>query len=242
MDEVPVDEAFAWLLGRDHKPALIIFDCDGVLIDSEPATNRVVAEVLTELGWAMDAVEAYDRFVGMSFYSMQPVIETRLGRSLGAGWVDDLVTRLVGVLASEVETVPGARETLEGVSALGLPWRIASNSSHTEMAAKFTRTGLAELVAGRLHSAVDVIAAGGRGKPAPDLFLAAAGIEGVAPERCLVIEDSVAGVTAAVAAGMGCLGFDPHAGGAMLRAAGAMPIHRLDHVPMLLRALLERSA
>jgi HAD superfamily hydrolase (TIGR01509 family) len=217
---------------------LVIFDCDGVLIDSEPLCDRVVAAHLTGLGWAMTPAECHHNFFGMSFYDMQPMIEANLGRSLGDAWVDELVIRLTAVLAAEVEPVPGAHEALRAVSGLGLPWRIASNSSHTEMAAKFGRAGLAELVAGRVHSAVDVIAAGGRGKPAPDVFLAAAAAEGVPPAHCVVIEDSVHGVRGAVAAGMACLGFAPDGPDDALSAAGATLFHSLFDLPALLRARL----
>ena len=118
---------------------------------------------------------------------------------------------------------------------MGLPWRIASNSSHAELQVKFGRNGLADLVAGRLHSHHDVP----RGKPAPDLFLAAAAAEGVAPACCLVIEDSVPGVRAAIAARMTCLGFCPDDDGAHLLAEGAAPFHSLHDLPTLLRAALE---
>jgi beta-phosphoglucomutase-like phosphatase (HAD superfamily) len=221
---------------------LIIFDCDGVLIDSEPLTNRIVAEILTEAGWPMTAAECYRRFIGLSFYDMQPLIETQLNRPLGATWIDDLVVRLTAALATEVEPVEGARAALEATTALGLPWRVASNSSHTEMAAKFRRAGLAELVAGRVHSAVDLIALGGRGKPAPDLFLAAAAAEGIEPGACLVVEDSIAGIRGARAAGMDCLGFSPDGDGGGLRDAGALPFHALDALPALLHAALEVAA
>ena len=222
------------------RPAigLVIFDCDGVLIDSEPLCDRVVAAELTELGWPMSPDECHHRFIGSSFYDMQPMIELVLGRGLGAAWVDDLVTRLTAVLAAEVEAVPGALEALTGMSELGLPWRIASNSSHTEMAAKFGRTGLSALVAGRLHSVEDVIAAGGRGKPAPDLFLATAAAEGVEPACCIVIEDSIHGVRAAAAAGMACLGFAPAGPDPALQAAGAALFRSMFDVPHLVRARL----
>jgi HAD superfamily hydrolase (TIGR01509 family) len=229
-------------LARRRKLALVIFDCDGVLIDSEPLTDCVVAEVLTEHGWPITPAECHRRFLGLSFYDMQPMIETWLHRPLGADWIDRLVARLTAALAAEVEPVPGARYALEATTALGLAWRIASNSSHTEMAAKFTRAGLTDLVAGRVHSAVDVIAAGGRGKPAPDLFLAAAAAQGVAPDACLVIEDSIAGVRGAVTAGMACLGFSPADDGSRLRAEGAVPFHALHALPDLLREAIEGAA
>jgi beta-phosphoglucomutase-like phosphatase (HAD superfamily) len=104
------------------------------------------------------------------------------------------------------------------------------------MGAKFARAGFAELVAGRVHSAFDVIAAGGRGKPAPDLFQAAAAAAGVAPSGCLVVEDSVPGARAARAAGMTCLGFSPGGDGAALAAEGALLFRHLDELPRLLRA------
>ena len=221
---------------------LLIFDCDCVLIDSEPLCDRVVAEDLTALGWAMTPLESSRLFLGTSFYDMRPMIEARLGRPLAPDWVSSLVAKLTAVLAAEVEAMPGARDVLEATSALGLPWRIASNSSHQEMQAKFIRTGLHDLVAGRLHSADDVIVRGGRGKPAPDLFLAAAASAGIAPESCLVIEDSLHGVRAAEAAGMQCLGYCPHDNGTHLQAAGAIPFHHLPLLPDLLRVALEAGA
>jgi beta-phosphoglucomutase-like phosphatase (HAD superfamily) len=217
---------------------LVIFDCDGVLIDSEPLCDRVVAAELTELGWSITPAECHHRFVGMSFYDMQPLIEAKLDRSLGAAWVDDLVARLTAVLRTEVKPVPGAAEALAAAITLDLPYRIASNSSHTEMDAKFACAGLTELVAGRLHSAVDIIAAGGRGKPAPDIFLAAAAAEGVPPEHCLVIEDSLLGVRGAIAAGMQCLGFSPSGDNAALRSIGAALFHSMFDLPALLHARL----
>lgn len=217
---------------------LVIFDCDGVLIDSEPLCDRVVAAELTERGWAMTAADCHRQFLGMSFHDMQPIIEAKLQRLLGADWVDALVVRLCAVLAAEVELIPGAREVLQAVTTMGLRWVVASNSSHTEMAAKFGRTGLTHLVAGRLYSATDVIAAGGRGKPAPDLFLSAAAAEGAHPAECLVIEDSPPGVRAAVAAGMACVGFSPSGHGDTLRAAGATLFHAMADLPALVRARL----
>ena len=221
---------------RQTRLELVIFDCDGVLIDSEALCDRVVAAELTALGWALSAEQCGRRFIGMSFHDMCPVIEEHLGRDLPGDWVGTVVAKVATVMANEVEMVPGARIVLESMDDLGLAWRVASNSSHLEMQAKFSRTGLLPLVSGRLHSADDVIARGGRGKPAPDLFLAAA--SGVSPDACLVIEDSLHGVCAAAAAGMQCLGFSRHDAGERLAAGGAVPFHDLAALPALFRAAL----
>jgi HAD superfamily hydrolase (TIGR01509 family) len=232
------EAAAAFLRARRRPLEMVIFDCDGVLIDSEGLCNRVVAELLTADGWPMTGEECEHRFVGMSFHAMQPVIEARLGRSLGESWIDRVVAVVTDAMAREVEPMPGAREAIDAVAAFGLKWRVASNSSHMEMAAKFGRVGWMHLVEGRLHSAVDAIAAGGAGKPAPDIYLAAAAADGVAPTHCLVIEDSVAGATAAREAGMTCLGLAPGGQDMALRAAGAIPFRSMHDLPELLRAAL----
>lgn len=211
---------------------LVIFDCDGVLVDSETPSNRVVAEEVTKLGWPLSTEESLSRFMGSSLSSMVPTIEAHTGRTVPEGWVDYLVERLVDVLGREVEAMPGAADLLRAVTGLGLPYRVASNSSHEEMRAKFDRTGLAPLVEGRIHSARDV----GVPKPAPDLFLAAAAAEGVPPGACVVIEDSLPGVRAAKAAGMACIALDPRGDAPLLRAEGAAVVRALSEVPALLRA------
>jgi HAD superfamily hydrolase (TIGR01509 family) len=224
--------------GRSAELRLVIFDCDGVIVDSEPVANRMVAEALAALGWAVTSAEADRLFLGMTLTDMVPVIERRIGRALPPEWRSDLMQRLVAALEQEAEPVAGALEALRGVSALGVPWRIASNSSHEEMRAKFARLGISDLVSGRVHSHRDV----GRGKPEPDLFLAAAAAEKVAPAACVVIEDSPLGVRAAAAAGMDCLGFAPHSDGAALRALGAVPFGSMFDVPALVAAALRRTA
>ena len=221
------------LLARRTAPLrLVIFDCDGVLVDSEPPTNRVIAHDLTALGWPMTPDDAERTFLGMTSEAMIPVVEARLGIRLPDDWLAGFIERLIAVFETEVEPIPGAVETLRARSEMHVPWRVASNSSHAEMAAKFRRIGIAHLVPGRLHSHHDVP----NGKPAPDLYLAAAAAEGVAPAECLVVEDSARGVTAAVAAGMQCLGLVQHGDGAALRAAGAVPFHSMFELPALVEA------
>jgi len=211
---------------------LVIYDCDGVLVDSEPVANAVVAAELTALGWAMTAHEADGHFLGLTFTDMQPIIEERLGRVLTPAWKQGLVQKVIDAMAEGVGPIAGAVEALHATTALGLPWRVASNSSHEEMHVKFGRLGIRNLVAGRVHSHRDVA----RGKPAPDLFLATAAAQGVAPEECLVIEDSVPGATAAAAAGMDCLGYAPHHDGSRLRAVGAVPFRSMFDLPAYLAA------
>jgi HAD superfamily hydrolase (TIGR01509 family) len=225
------------LMRRRRTPLrLVIFDCDGVLVDSEPVANRVVAQELTALGWPMTPQEADGHFLGLTFTDMQPLIETRLGRPLAEHWKQSLVQKVIDAMAAEVGPIDGAVAALHATSALGLPWRVASNSSHEEMAVKFARLGITALVAGRIHSHRDVA----RGKPAPDLFLAAAAAEAVAPEHCVVIEDSVPGATAARAAGMDCLGYAPHHDGTRLRAVGAVPFRSMHDLPAILAAGTQR--
>jgi HAD superfamily hydrolase (TIGR01509 family) len=202
------------------RPELIIFDCDGVLIDSEGVASGVTAASLSALGWEMTAEEALHRFLGMSIVDIEPLVAAHIGRPVPAGWREALARELVVALERGARLIPGAREMLLRVDELRIPWRVASNSSDEEMRVKFAKTGLSDLVEGKCFAA----AGNGKPKPAPDVFLAAAG--GVSPGRCLVVEDSSLGVTGAVAAGMVCYGFDRHGDGGALLAAGAAGVLR----------------
>jgi HAD superfamily hydrolase (TIGR01509 family) len=214
-----------------EKLRLVIFDCDGVLVDSEGPSNRLVAAEITALGLPMTAEESIDRFVGRRLSDIPPMIEPLLGHPVPPDWVGSLRRKLLAVLQDEVEAMPGAHDALRAVAAMGLPYRIASNSSHEEMAVKFARVAMTDLVEGRTHSARDVRA----GKPAPDVFLHAAAAAGVPPAACLVIEDSVPGALAARAAGMACVGLAPRGDDPALRAAGAVLIRSFDELPAILR-------
>ena len=222
------------LSARRGTIGLVIFDCDGVLVDSEPVANRVIAEFITAAGWPITGEECEHRFVGLNLEAMIPIVEANLGKPLPPHWVTDLTENLVQVLARESKPIEGAIAALHGVTALGLPWRIASNSSHAEMNAKFACLGITDLVAGKLHSYTDVP----HGKPAPDLFLAAAAAQAMPPSRCIVIEDSVTGAQAAAAAGMTCLGFAPNGDGAGLKAQGAHIFTSMADLPALLPVAL----
>lgn len=229
------------LMSRSARLRMVIYDCDGVLIDSEPIASRVCAEEISILGWRMNAAECHARFLGMSLPDMQPVIEAALGRTLAPAWMAFLADRLVETLGREAVLMDGAEIVLRATSALGLDWRIASNSGPEELRAKFSCTGLSALVEGRVHSAGDVIARGGRGKPAPDLFLAAASASGIAAESCIVVEDSLPGMRAARDAGMACFAFVPQddcADRGAIAELGAVPVTSLRHLPPLFGAML----
>jgi beta-phosphoglucomutase-like phosphatase (HAD superfamily) len=212
---------------------LVIFDCDGVLVDSEPASHRVLMAEAARLGWDVRPEDAR-RFIGLRWTDLRPVFEGATGQDLGADWPLRMQSLVIKAMRGNVRAIEGAAEALRATAALGLPYRIASNSSHEEMAIKFAATGLSELVAGRVHSARDV----GVGKPAPDLFLAAAAAEGVPPKACLVLEDSRPGVTAALAAGMRCVAYLPEGDPDQLVALGATGLRSLRDFGGLLRSVL----
>ena len=217
---------------------LVIFDCDGVLVDSEGIANRIIARELTAIGWAMSPEEADRLFLGMTLPGMVPMIEAKIGRPIPADFGETLRVAFEVALAREVEAIPGAIAALDGVTALGLPWRVASNSSHAEMEVKFARLGILDRVRGRTHSYQDVA----HGKPAPDVFLAAAAAEGVSPAECIVIEDSTTGMRAARAAGMDCLAYAPHGNEDAFRALGAVPFNPMADLPRLISHALRKAA
>jgi HAD superfamily hydrolase (TIGR01509 family) len=174
---------------------LVMFDCDGVLVDSERISVRIDVRVLGELGWPMSEAEVVERFVGRSESYMVGEIERHLGHPLGDGWEDGFQHLYREAFEAELEPVAGVTDALD---AIDLATCVASSSSHERLERTLALTGLLEHFRGRIFSADDVV----NGKPAPDLFLHAAAAMGVPPARCAVVEDSVFGVEAARAAGM----------------------------------------
>jgi HAD superfamily hydrolase (TIGR01509 family) len=209
------------LARRDQPIDLVIFDCDGVLIDSEGVASIVLSRELRRLGWMISPEECETEFLGTSLPDIITKTEAVIGRPVPADFGVQFSAAMIVALAEDVEAIPGAIEVLERLTEAGMPWRVASNSSHDEMAVKFARTGMVEIVAGRQHSAEDMMRLGLNGKPDPHLFLAAAAAGGVPPARCVVVEDSIPGTRAARAAGMTCLGFSPRGSGVELAAEGA---------------------
>jgi len=222
------------LARRDQPIDLVIFDCDGVLIDSEGVASIVLSRELRRLGWMVSAEECETEFLGTSLRDIITKAEAEIGRRVPSDFATRFSAAMILALAEDVAAIPGAAAVLERLTAAGMPWRVASNSSHDEMAVKFRRTGMMELVRGRQHSAEDMMRLGLNGKPDPHLFLAAAEAAGVPPAGCVVIEDSIPGSRAARLAGMTCLGFSPRASRIELAAEGAGIFKDMAELPEIL--------
>ena len=211
------------------RPAAILFDCDGVLADTEWVVNKIVAEEMTLRGWPMTAAEARETFLGLALPDMLPRIEARVG-VLPPDWAQEISTLIARRMAAETLAIPGAVEAVRAFAAAGVAVAVASNSARFELAAKMRSLGLAQIFAGRVFSYEDVP----RPKPWPDIYLAAAAACGAAPKDCVVIEDSVPGVRAGRAAGCRVMGFCHESPAAVLAAHGAEPFADMAGLPGLL--------
>ncbi|CAN5865347.1 HAD family phosphatase [soil metagenome] len=208
-----------------------MWDCDGVLVDTERLVTRLEAQWITALGWPLTQADVVERFMGRSEATMTAEIERALGHELPAGWYADLRGASHELFRAELTAVDGVVDVLDALEVAGVATCVASSSGHDRLALVLSITGLAARFDGRVHSAEDV----DRGKPHPDLFLHAARVQGVAPTDCVVIEDSEPGVRGGVAAGMRVLGF----GGGLaptgsLRSAGAEIFEEMAELPALL--------
>ncbi|TYO64955.1 HAD family hydrolase [Bradyrhizobium hipponense] len=213
---------------------LIIFDCDGVLVDSEVISCRAHADVLTRHGYPITSDEVFERFLGRSTRQANLEIESELGRKLPEAYHGDLQHELFRAFEADLEAIRGIHDVLDIVTQRVC---VASSGSHQRMQVSLGSTGLYERLAPNIFSASQVK----HGKPAPDLFLFAASEMGVPPQRCVVIEDSLAGIAGARAAGMTVFGFHggSHCGDGYaetLRQAGAdLTFDDMRQLPELVR-------
>jgi HAD superfamily hydrolase (TIGR01509 family) len=224
-DEAPLTSIFS------QPFDLVIFDCDGVLVDSERISARVFAQLLGELGLAFTSSQMFDTFMGNSMQRCMEIVTERLGHAPP----DDLLSRYHDVmrvaLIDELRPVEGIVELLDRLDAAGIPYAVASNGEHAKMQTTLGVTGLLARFEGRRFSATDVA----RAKPAPDLFVHAARTLGVQPSQCVVVEDSPLGVQGASAAGMTVIGFSDLMPPRRLLDAGAHHVvESLTHIPALL--------
>jgi HAD superfamily hydrolase (TIGR01509 family) len=208
--------------------SLVIFDCDGVLIDSETLAGRVMNDGLRQLGLVSTVADCHAKYRGRAFVDCLRDIEAELGRSVPDGWVDGLRAAMLDGRAAGIPAMPHARDTLQLLSDAGLAVCVASSSNLPYLERTLGATGLLPFFSGNVFSATMVP----RGKPAPDLFLHAASQMRHPREAAIVIEDSVPGVRAAVAAGMRVLGYagDPHADAHALSREGAKLIRDLREI------------
>lgn len=212
---------------------LVIFDCDGVLVDSEVIAVRVVGQLTAELGWPLTGAEVVERFVGRSEAANHAMVAERVGEEAAALFDKRFRELHAEAVDAGLTPVDGLPEALDALGALGLPMCVASSGTHEKMRHTLGRTGLYGRFEGRIFSATEV----GRGKPAPDLFLHAARSMGVDPAACVVVEDSGPGVQAARAAGMRALGY---AGGVTaaerLAGPGTVVFRDMRELPALIAA------
>jgi HAD superfamily hydrolase (TIGR01509 family) len=196
---------------------LVIFDCDGVLVDSERITNEVFRAMLNELGLALTLEGMFERFVGRSMPQCMTLIAQMRGEPAPETFLAELRERVGTALRDNVKPIAGIEEVL---SALTIPYCVASSGEHDKIRLTLGATGLLARFEGRIFSVADVE----HPKPAPDVFLLAAQTLGATPTRCVVIEDTPTGVRAAVAAGMHAIGVAAHTPAPRLIDAGAHQI------------------
>ena len=209
---------------------LVIFDCDGVLVDSEGISMRELTRALAREGGTLREAEVSERFVGLALADVERTAAAHLGRPVPDGWLERFLAERAEVFERELRPVPGAAEAIEGVRAAGWEACIASGGRMAKMEQTLRIAGLRDAFPDeRIFSATMVA----RGKPAPDLFLHAAEVCGYAPATCVVVEDSLPGVTAGLGAGMRTFGYAAGDGAhaARLVALGAEPLAELPELP-----------
>ena len=202
---------------------LIIFDCDGVLVDSEPLSNAVLANHAAQMGWDMTGAESQSYFKGMTMTQVHSRIEAELGRSLNDRWIEDYYADSYALFKTDLKAIKGVKALTQRFKNAGKLLCVASQGPHEKMNITLGTTGLAGYFEGNIFSAQDV----GRPKPYPDLFLHAARTMGVEPDRCCVIEDSLTGVKAANAATMRVIFYDE---AACTQTVKALTVHQMQDI------------
>jgi HAD superfamily hydrolase (TIGR01509 family) len=206
---------------------LVIFDNDGVLVDSEPISNRVMAAAISEAGLPTTTEDSMREFMGRRWEDSVAIVEERLGRTLPPEFSTTYRERRDAALAAELRPVPGVADAIARIPCERC---VASSGAPEKIRFTLEHTGLLHLFEGRMFSGVEVE----HGKPAPDLFLYAAERMGVEPDRCAVVEDTLHGVEAALAAGMAAFGYAWYFQSDVLEAAGATPFTSMEELPGLL--------
>ncbi|MDM0042904.1 HAD family phosphatase [Variovorax dokdonensis] len=216
----------------------VLFDCDGVLVDSEPITNRVLRDMLEELGWSLTLDECMRTFVGKAVKDEIELIEAKTGFRVDHGWLEGFRARRNEALDRDLLVVPGAPSAVRALhAALGGRIACASGADRIKVELQLDKVGLLDAFQGRIFSGHETP----RSKPAPDVYLAAARALDVDPRRCAVVEDTVTGATAGLAAGATVFGYSPgglgHSSADALRALGVANIFvDMAQLPQMLAA------
>jgi HAD superfamily hydrolase (TIGR01509 family) len=210
---------------------LVIFDCDGVLVDSEGISNDVLARLLSAQGLSTTLAQARRAYQGLLLGEVVASAEAKLGRTLPEGWLERYERERAAEFRRSLEAVPGAAAAVRHAIAAGMAVCVASQGKLEKTRLSLELSGLADLFAQEALFSAELVA---RGKPHPDLFLHAAREMGAEPSRCAVVEDTPSGVIAAVSAGMRAIGYAADSDEAALRAAGAEIVHSLDALAGLL--------
>ena len=209
----------------------VIFDCDGVLVDSETLENQVFVECVAALGLNLTVAEAVELYKGRKLAECIADVEERLGRCVPDTFIPDFRAQSARVFQHHLQPIPGVEAAIQTVQARSVPFCVASSGPREKIEANLGITGLLSYFQGAIVSAYEV----GIWKPDPGLFLHAARTLGVPPETCAVIEDSLPGVQAGVAAGMTVFGYARDTSAETLAAAGAQVFQDMRQLPALLQ-------
>ena len=210
------------------KYKLVIFDCDGVLSDSEPISSRLFTDMVREIGLNMSYEEAEVLFTGRSDDDCMKIVEARLGRTVRVGFIDDFNTRLLILLEADLEAVNNVDKVLEFLS--DTPICVGSNAPKEKVLMSLDKLNFSSFFKGNIFSVEDVV----HGKPSPELYLYAAKKMGMLPQDCAVVEDSVSGVRAGIAAGMTVFGYTERIDEKLLKDEGAVTFSSMLDLPGLL--------
>ena len=208
---------------------LVIFDCDGVLVDSEPITNGVLRDDLATRGLDLPVERVIELFVGGTMAGVMAEA-TGMGAEMPENWLDIIYGKVFEALDQQVGIIPGADLVLDALDTASIPYAVGSNGPMRKMEITLGRTGLWDRLMPHVYSGQECPAP----KPAPDVYLKAAAIHGVPPSNCVVIEDSASGARAAVAAGMPCYGFVRETPVERLQAHCDVLFDRMEALPGLL--------
>jgi len=215
----------------------VLFDCDGVLVDSEPITNRVLTQMLNEIGWPISTDECMRIFIGKAVKDEIMLIEERTGVRLDADWMTQFHERRNSALDQDLVEIPGAPQAARWLhDAVGGRVAVASGADRRKVELQLNKIGLADCFNGRVFSGQELA----RSKPFPDVYLTAAMALGVDPARCAIVEDTTTGATAGLAAGATVFGYSPdntaHSSADALRAVGVQHVFaNMSELPALLK-------